>query len=156
MAPMVNNTNDRTSFIWSIAEPLRGPYAREPAVRCGVEAPAGCNPARVRERGVRRPVRCRPAADLRRFLPLPSAHPESDSELRDTENVPLKEDIGAYVAREVLPHVPDAWIDEAKTRDGYDIPFNRHFYTYAPPRPLEEIEDTRPTSRASRATSSVC
>ena len=67
-------------------------------------------------------------------------NPEPDSELRDYENIPLKEDIHAYFAREVLPHVPDAWIDESKTKVGYEIPFNRHFYQYMPPRPLEEIE----------------
>ena len=66
--------------------------------------------------------------------------PESDPELRDYENVPLKEDIEAYFAREVLPHVPDAWIDHDKTRIGYEIPFTRHFYRYTPPRPLEEID----------------
>ena len=67
-------------------------------------------------------------------------NPEPDPELRDTENVALKEDVRAYVEREVLPHVPDAWVDEGKTKVGYEIPFNRHFYTYTPPRPLEEIE----------------
>jgi len=66
--------------------------------------------------------------------------PEPDPELRDTENVPLKECIEAYFQREVLPHVPDAWIDEAKTKVGYEIPLTRHFYRYEPPRPLEEIE----------------
>jgi len=66
--------------------------------------------------------------------------PEPDADLRDTENVPLKEDIHAYFKREVLPHVPDAWIDEAKTKIGYEIPFTRHFYKYKPLRPLAEIE----------------
>jgi type I restriction enzyme M protein len=66
--------------------------------------------------------------------------PEPDADLRDTETVPLKESIDAYFKREVLPHVPDAWIDEAKTKVGYEIPLNRHFYRYAPPRPLEVIE----------------
>ncbi len=65
---------------------------------------------------------------------------ESDSSLRDTENVPLSEDIDDYFAREVLPHVPDAWIDHDKTKVGYEIPFTRHFYRYTPPRPLEEIQ----------------
>jgi type I restriction enzyme M protein len=65
---------------------------------------------------------------------------EVDPELRDTENVPLKEKIEDYFKREVLPHVPDAWIDQSKTKIGYDIPLNRHFYRYEPPRPLEEIE----------------
>ena len=66
--------------------------------------------------------------------------PELDPELRDTESVPLKESIQAYFEREVLPHVPDAWIDESKTKIGYEIPLNRHFYQYEPPRPLEVIE----------------
>lgn len=66
--------------------------------------------------------------------------PEADSSLRDTENVPLTENIEDYFAREVLPHVPDAWIDHDKTKTGYEIPFTRHFYRYTPPRPLEEIQ----------------
>ncbi|HQG93756.1 MAG TPA: class I SAM-dependent DNA methyltransferase [Candidatus Syntrophosphaera sp.] len=66
--------------------------------------------------------------------------PEPDTELRDTENVSLKEEIETYFKREVLPHVPDAWIDHSKTKTGYEIPLNRHFYVYQPPRPLEEIE----------------
>ncbi len=66
--------------------------------------------------------------------------PQPDSSLRDTENVPLKDDIQAYFECEVLPHVPDAWIDHGKTKVGYEIPFNRHFYKYVPPRPLEEID----------------
>lgn len=65
---------------------------------------------------------------------------EPDSELRDYENVPLKEDVSEYMKREVLPHVPDAWVEESKTRIGYEINFNRYFYKYVPPRPLEEIE----------------
>jgi len=66
--------------------------------------------------------------------------PEPDPELRDTENVPLKEDVEEYFKREVLPHVPDAWIDHSKTKVGYEIPFNRHFYRYEPPRELADIE----------------
>ena len=69
-----------------------------------------------------------------------NGNPEPDSDLRDYENVPLKEDIAAYMEREVLPHVPDAWVDESRTKVGYEINFNRYFYTYTPPRPLEEIE----------------
>ncbi|MEA3539707.1 MAG: class I SAM-dependent DNA methyltransferase [Pseudomonadota bacterium] len=90
---------------------------------------------------------------------------EPDSELRDTENIPLppgtalplpmsfgpdmpnddlvaamKPAIDAYIAAEVLPHVPDAWVDYAKTKVGYEIPINRHFYVYKPPRALGEIE----------------
>ena len=91
--------------------------------------------------------------------------PEPDSELRDTENIPLprnttlplpmsfgpdkpndelveafRDDIDAYMAREVLPHVPDAWVDYDKTKIGYEIPINRHFYVYRPPRAVDEIE----------------
>ena len=66
--------------------------------------------------------------------------PEPDTDLRDYENVPLTEDIDAYMNREVLPHVPDAWVDKSETKVGYEIPFTRHFYEYTPPRPLEVIE----------------
>jgi len=66
-------------------------------------------------------------------------NPEPDPDLRDTENVPLKEDIHEYFEREVKPHVPDAWIDESKTKIGYEIPFTRHFYQYTPLRSSEEI-----------------
>ena len=90
---------------------------------------------------------------------------EPDSELRDTENIPLpqgtplplpmpfgpdkpndrlveafRDVIDDYIASEVLPHVPDAWVDFDKTKVGYEIPINRHFYVYKPPRPLDEIE----------------
>ncbi len=64
---------------------------------------------------------------------------KADSSLRDTETVPLKDDIHAYFEREVLPHVYDAWIDESKTKIGYEIPFTRHFYKFTPPRSSEEI-----------------
>ena len=60
--------------------------------------------------------------------------------MRDTENVPLSEDVETYFKREVLPHAPDAWIDHEKTKVGYEIPFNRHFYVFEPPRPLAEID----------------
>ena len=66
--------------------------------------------------------------------------PQPDSSLRDTESVPLGEDIQAYFEREVLPHAPDAWIDESKTKVGYEVPFNRHFYVFEPPRPLDAID----------------
>jgi type I restriction enzyme M protein len=66
--------------------------------------------------------------------------PLADSALRDTENVPLADDVKRYFQREVLPHAPDAWIDHEKTKVGYEIPFNRHFYVFKPPRPLAEID----------------
>ena len=65
---------------------------------------------------------------------------EPDAKLRDFENIPLTEDVVAYFKREVLPHVPDAWIDDEKSKVGYEINFNRHFYRYTPPRPLAEID----------------
>jgi len=75
-------------------------------------------------------------------------NPESDTDLRDYENVPINEDVWEYFEREVKPYAPDAWIDETYTdeldaeigRVGYEINFNRYFYEYEPPRPLEEIE----------------
>jgi type I restriction enzyme M protein len=75
-------------------------------------------------------------------------HPLPDPELRDSEDVTLKEDVYSYFEREVKPHVPDAWInttvvdpkDGQVGKVGYEINFNRYFYRYQPPRPLEEIE----------------
>ena len=66
--------------------------------------------------------------------------PQPDADLRDTENVPLSEDVVEYFKREVLPHAADAWIDDEKTKVGYEIPFNRHFYVFKPPRALAEID----------------
>ncbi len=78
--------------------------------------------------------------------------PKPDTKLRDTDNVPFTYGgnihgidgrdavIKEYMEAEVLPHVPDAWVDEAKTKIGYEIPFTRQFYKYVPPRPLEEID----------------
>jgi len=66
-------------------------------------------------------------------------NPEPNPDLRDYENVPLKEDIHEYFEREVKSHVPDAWIDEKKTKVGYEISFTKYFYKYKPLRPLEEI-----------------
>lgn len=66
--------------------------------------------------------------------------PQPDSALRDTEIVPLTEEVESYFEREVLPYAPDAWIDPEKTKTGYEIPFNRHFYVFEPPRELEEID----------------
>ena len=64
---------------------------------------------------------------------------KADASRRDTENVPLKEDIQEYFKREVLPFAPDAWIDESKSKVGYEIPFTRYFYEYTPPRPADEL-----------------
>ena len=70
---------------------------------------------------------------------LKKGKPQPDPGLRDTENVPLKEDIDEYFRREVLPFAPDAWIDRKKSRVGYEIPFTRYFYKYEAPRPSGEI-----------------
>ena len=59
---------------------------------------------------------------------------------KDHKPQSFRDDIEAYIAREVLPHVPDAWVDYDKTRVGYEVPINRHFYVYKPPRPLDQIE----------------
>ena len=102
----------------------------------------------LQERGLRLPHHHRraPAARRRRARSCsaprarPKGKPQPDADLRDTENVPLSEDVDAYFKREVLPHAPDAWIDHEKTKVGYEIPFNRHFYVFKPPRPLAEID----------------
>lgn len=70
---------------------------------------------------------------------LKKGKPQPDSNLRDTENVPLKEDIKEYFEREVLPFAPDAWIDEKKSKVGYEIPFTRYFYKYEAPKPSADI-----------------
>ena len=65
--------------------------------------------------------------------------PVADANLRDTENVPLVEDIDRYFEREVLPYAEDAWIDKKKTKIGYEIPMTRYFYEYQPPEKVEDI-----------------
>lgn len=81
----------------------------------------------------------RPLRDADGNLLLKKGKPQADSALRDTENVPLTEDIEEYFAREVLPFAPDAWIDKAKSKVGHEIPFTRYFYKYEAPRPSADI-----------------
>ena len=81
----------------------------------------------------------RPLRDEEGNLVLKKGKKQPDTSLRDTENVPLKEDIKEYFEREVLPFAPDAWIDEKKSKIGYEIPFTRYFYKYEAPRPSAEI-----------------
>jgi type I restriction enzyme M protein len=71
---------------------------------------------------------------------LKKGKPVADANLRDTENVPLTEDIDAYFKREVLPYAPDAWIDKSKTKLGYEIPMTRYFYKYQAPEKVKDIE----------------
>ena len=81
----------------------------------------------------------RPLRDANGEPILKKGRKQADSALRDTENVPLTEDIEEYFAREVLPFAPDAWIDKKKSKVGYEIPFTRYFYKYEAPRPSSEI-----------------
>ena len=83
----------------------------------------------------------RPLLDEKGNPVLKKGKPQADSARRDTENVPLTEEIEDYFAREVLPYAPDAWIDESKSKVGYEIPFTRYFYKYEPPKPSAEIKD---------------
>lgn len=81
----------------------------------------------------------RPQRDENGEIILKKGKPVADPELRDTENVPLTQDIDAYFAREVLPYAPDAWIDEKKTKVGYEIPMTRYFYEYQKPEESDAI-----------------
>lgn len=81
----------------------------------------------------------RPQRDEAGNIPLKRGKPVPDTSLRDTENVPLVQDIDAYFAREVLPYAPDAWIDHSKTKVGYEIPMTRYFYEYQAPEAVEDI-----------------
>lgn len=81
----------------------------------------------------------RPLLDEKGKPVLKKGKKQADPALRDTENIPLKEKIADYIAREVLPYAPDAWVDESKTKVGYEIPFTRFFYRYTPPRASRDI-----------------
>lgn len=81
----------------------------------------------------------RPLRDENGEIVTKKGKPVADTKLRDTENVPLKEDIDRYFEREVLPYAPDAWIDKSKTKVGYEIPMTRYFYKYTAPENSEDI-----------------
>jgi len=83
----------------------------------------------------------RPLIENGKVITDKNGKPKPDSSLRDSENIPLKENIQDYFKREVKPHVPDAWIDESKTNIGYEINFTKYFYKYKPLRSLEEIKE---------------
>lgn len=89
---------------------------------------------------VERPLRDEKGAIVLGTRGAAAGKPQPDTNLRDTENVPLNENIQEYFMREVLPHATDAWVDESKSKVGYEIPFTRHFYEYKPPRSLAEID----------------
>ena len=80
-----------------------------------------------------------PERDEKGNVILKKGKPTADADLRDTENVPLNEDIEEYFKREVLPYAPDAWIDAKKTKIGYEIPMTRYFYEYQAPESVETI-----------------
>ncbi len=94
-----------------------------------------------REFGYNKIVVEQPQKDEAGNIILKNKKPVADASLRDTENVPLAEDIEAYFKREVLPYAPDAWIDKKKTKIGYEIPMTRYFYEYQAPEPVEEIAE---------------
>jgi type I restriction enzyme M protein len=115
--------DDRDAFVEALERAMKreGEKLNGPARKAVIEALGERDPA------------AKPCKDDKGAL-------ECDPELRDSESVALSESVKDYMAREVLPHAPDAWVDESKTRIGYEIPFTRHFYRYTPPRPLEDIE----------------
>lgn len=90
--------------------------------------------------GYRKVVVERPLRDESGKPILKKGKVQADPKLRDTENIPLSEDVAEYMKREVLSYAPDAWIDESKTKIGYEIPFTRYFYEYTPPAPSEELK----------------
>lgn len=90
--------------------------------------------------GYRKVVVERPLRDESGKPILKKGKVQADPKLRDTENIPLSEDVAEYMKREVLPYAPDVWIDESKTKIGYEIPFTRYFYEYTSPAPSEELK----------------
>jgi type I restriction enzyme M protein len=81
----------------------------------------------------------RPSYDENGKIITKKNKPVANSKLRDYENIPLKESIDEYFKREVLPYVPNAWVDKTKTKIGYEIPMTRYFYKYQAPEPVEDI-----------------
>lgn len=160
----MTNFNEKANFIWSIAELLCDSFKRskyqDVILPLTVLRRLDCVLAPTKQKVL--------AVNVKLSTPIRKAilsvlserdetaeicrdiegNPEPDPELRDTENVPLGEDVAAYFKREVAPHVPDAWINAAIKdhkdgevgKVGCEINFNRYFYKYQPPRPLEEIE----------------
>ena len=110
-----------------------GVYGEKPGVYCESKI------FEADEFGYNKIVVERPLRDENGEIVKKKGKPVADANLRDTENVPLTEDIDAYFAREVLPYAPDAWIDKSKTKIGYEIPMTRYFYEYQQPEPSEAI-----------------
>jgi hypothetical protein len=140
--------HELSNFIWQIADLLRGPYRPPQYERVMLPmTDPDSKPVIAKSEPLKKGEKI-PEAD--RFAGwFEGEHSDGqrvrvryvvDTQLRDFENVPLKESIDDYFRREVLPHVPDAWMDRSKDKVGYEINFNRHFYRYTPPRPLETID----------------
>lgn len=137
--------------IWSICNLLRGPYKRNEYRKVirplTVLRRFDCLLASTKAQALTtfNEFKSKPESIIRSKMQVAirrskDGQAEPDAELRDTENMPLKESIKAYFERKVLPHVPDAWIDHTKTKIGYEIPLNRHFYRYEPPHELSVID----------------
>jgi HsdM N-terminal domain len=134
---------DLANLIWQIADLLRGPY-RPPqyervmlpmTVLRRFDCVLAASKAKVLAEFERRKGGRLNDDALDRLL-----NKASGQRFRDFENVLLNDDIDTYFEREVRPHLPDAWMDRSKDKVGYEINFNRHFYKYTPPRPLEQID----------------
>ena len=128
------NVNEKAALIWAIADKLTGVYKPheygEVILPLTVIRRFDCYTKITVER---------PLLDENGKLVLKKGRKEPDTNRRDTENVPLKENIDEYFKREVLPFAPDAWIDKNKSKVGYEIPFTRYFYKYEAPKPSDEI-----------------
>lgn len=132
----------RSSLLAALESPSTARFAQEDACRsalCSAVLAAGLDkpPASFLKALVARCTVRDPEAEVVRDS---KGRVIADPDLRDTENVPLSEDVDEYLEREVLPHVPDAWVDDKDGKIGYDVPFTRLFYKYTPPRPSEEIK----------------
>ena len=128
------NVNEKAASIWAIADKLTGVY--KPHEYGEVILPLTV----IRRFDCYTKITVEPPLlDENGKLVLKKGRKEPDTNRRNTENVPLKEDIDEYFQREVLPFAPDAWIDKNKSKVGYEIPFTRYFYKYEAPKPSDEI-----------------
>lgn len=132
--------NDITDFCRNLIVKAYGEYKND-AVYDGDKKGVYCHSKIFgsEEFGYNKIVVERPQRDENGEIILKKGKPVPDKNLRDTENVPLVQDIDSYFKREVLPYAPDAWIDKSKTKVGYEIPMTRYFYKYQPPEPVEDI-----------------
>ncbi|MFH1532779.1 MAG: type I restriction-modification system subunit M N-terminal domain-containing protein [Pseudomonadota bacterium] len=167
----MNNFGEKVSFIWSVADLLRGPYRpnqyKDVMLPLTVLRRLDCVLEPTKDQVLDRMKKLE-GGKVKNVEPLLCRVPRIYGQLLDGDHVRvfdntefgyrritverpqrlnfavdderLNGDIDDYVRREVLPHVPDAWVDESRTKIGYEVNFNRYFYKYTPPRPLHEIE----------------